>query len=194
LLKLLHPFTPFLTEELWQDIAERSPDEALIVSSWPELKPYSDELLAEFDNLKKVISEVRNFRKKQNIANKESLELKRIEHNSYNLALDPVLVKMANLSSLEVISEKAEQSYSFVIDGNEYFIPFGDQIDIESEREKISSELQYTKGFLLSVEKKLSNERFVQNAPEQVVSNEKKKKEDAENKIRLLEEQLRDLA
>lgn len=194
LLKLLHPFTPFLTEELWQDIAERSPDEALIVSSWPELKPYSDELLAEFDNLKKVISEVRNFRKKQNIANKESLELKRIEHNSYNLVLDPVLVKMANLSSLEVISEKAEQSYSFVIDGNEYFIPFGDQIDIESEREKISSELQYTKGFLLSVEKKLSNERFVQNAPEQVVSNEKKKKEDAENKIRLLEEQLRDLA
>lgn len=194
ILKILHPFTPFITEEIWQDIRERSNEEALIVSPWPKGGKHNESDLKGFESAKKLVSEIRNFRKKQQIPNKESLELLRIEHKQGLSNLDELITKIANLSKIETIDEAIDKSYSFVIGGNEYFIPFGDNIDIEAEKEKIKTELEYTQGFLKSVEKKLDNKGFVDNAPEQVVKNEQKKKEDAESKIKLLEKQLAELA
>jgi len=194
ILKLLHPFTPFLTEELWQDIADRKKDEALIVTEWPKIEAFDDDYITAFETSKKIISEIRNFRKQQNIPQKEVLDLHRIEHAKGKFDFDASIVKLANTNKIEPATDQEGMSYSFVIDGNEYFIPFGDKIDIEAEKIKIKEELEYTRGFLNSVAKKLGNERFVQNAPEQVVAAEKKKKSDAENKIGLLEKQLADLA
>lgn len=194
ILKVLHPFTPFLTEEIWQDIAPRSKEEALIVSQWPEVKPANESILKSFEDTQKCITELRNFRKKQQIPNKEKLELVRVKHDESEAVVDSVLYKLGNLSVLHDSEDKIDRAYSFVIGRNEYFIPLGDTIDIEAEKEKISAELTYTRGFLNAVEKKLNNERFVQNAPEAVVAVEQKKRDDARSKIDLLEKQLADLS
>ena len=190
-LKLLHPFMPFLTEEVWQHIKERSSEEALIVSSWPKLGDFDQELIDSFENATAIISGIRTIRKEKNIPNKEALELYVLDTDAgYNSRWDAVLLKMGHLSLLEKTSEPLEASLSFRVNSTEFFIPMGAAIDIEAELDKIKKELEYTQGFLNSVRKKLSNERFVQNAPSQVIDIERKKEADALAKIETLQQSL----
>jgi len=190
-LKLLHPFMPFLTEEVWQHIKERSSEEALIVSSWPKLGDFDQELIDSFENATAIISGIRTIRKEKNIPNKEALELYVLDTDAgYNSRWDAVLLKMGHLSLLEKTSEPLEASLSFRVKSTEFFIPIGAAIDIEAELDKIEKELEYTQGFLNSVRKKLSNERFVQNAPSQVIDIERKKEADALAKIETLQQSL----
>ena len=190
-LKLLHPFMPFLTEEVWQHIKERSSEEALIVSSWPKLGDFDQELIDSFENATAIISGIRTIRKEKNIPNKEALELYVLDTDAgYDSRWDAVLLKMGHLSLLEKTSEPLEASLSFRVKSTEFFIPIGAAIDIEAELDKIKKELEYTQGFLNSVRKKLSNERFVQNAPSQVIDIERKKEADALAKIETLQQSL----
>ena len=190
LLKLLQPFTPFVAEELWHLIRDRKEGEDIIISEWPELNKSNELLLKQFSKAEEVITNIRNIRKKNNIANKVKMELFVRKNNDLDPSFDAVIVKMGNLSQLEYTSDKVENSNSFIVDGNEYFVPFGDSIDLEAEKEKLTEELTYTKGFLSSVQKKLNNEKFMSGAPEKVVAIEKKKAEDALAKIAILEDKL----
>ncbi|MGI9546575.1 MAG: valine--tRNA ligase, partial [Flavobacteriaceae bacterium] len=189
-LKLLHPFMPFLTEEIWQRIAERNKDEALIVASWPEFPQNQQELIPEFEFSASVITGVRNIRKDKNIAQKEQLELQLINKEKVDTRWNVVIEKLANLNKIESIESAPDGAIAFRVKSNEYFVPLEGALDLEAEIEKIKEELKYTRGFLQSVEKKLANERFVSNAPEQVVSLEKKKAADALAKIETLEKSL----
>ncbi|RDY58126.1 valine--tRNA ligase [Flagellimonas nanhaiensis] len=189
-LKLMHPFMPFLTEEVWQHMAERTPEEALMISNWPEAGDAQASLITDFDFAAEVISGVRTIRKEKNIPQKETLELSMLNTEGISNQMDAVIIKLANLSKLETVGSSLEGALSFRVKSSEYFIPMGDAIDVEAEIKKISEELDYTRGFLKSVQKKLSNERFVNNAPEQVVALEKKKAADAEAKIETLEKSL----
>ncbi len=193
LLKLLQPFTPFIAEELWHLLRERGAGEDIIVASWPEVQASDANVIEEFNIASDVITNLRNIRKKNNIANKVKLELFVKINNEKSTGMDSVIVKMGNLSHLDYVTEKVDNSNGFIVNGNEYFVPFGDAIDVDAEKEKINEELTYTKGFLKSVQKKLQNERFVSNAPEQVVAIEKKKESDALAKIEILEEKLASL-
>ena len=186
-LKLLHPFMPFLTEEVWQYIKERQEDGALIVAQWPEGGDYDQDLIASFEIATEIISGIRTIRKEKNIPNKDTLELFVMEADAgYDARWDAVLEKMGNLNTLKKTVAPIEASLSFRVKSTEFFIPIGDAIDIEAELEKIEKELSYTEGFLNSVRKKLSNERFVSNAPEQVIAIERQKEADALAKIETL--------
>lgn len=193
LLSLMHPFTPFVTEEIWHLIRERKEGEDIMLAKWPEQKTSDETILKQFGKAEEVITNVRNIRKQKNIANKVKIDLKVKVNNAPDKSFDPVISKMGNIAAYEYVSEKVDNSYSFIVDSNEYFIPFGEDIDVEAEIKKIEEELQYTKGFLTSVQKKLSNEKFVSGAPEQVVMNERKKEADAQSKITILEEKLKSL-
>lgn len=194
-LKLLHPFMPFLTEEVWQHITERTPEEALVVANWPDKMEVDESLIAEFDFAAEVVSGgVRNIRKEKNIPpNKEALALSVLNEGKVATTWDVVIQKLTNVSEVTYVNAGVEGSLSFRVKSNEYFIPMSGAIDIEAERKKIEEELKYTKGFLQSVQKKLSNERFVNNAPEKVIANERKKQADAEAKIETLEKSLSSL-
>ncbi|WP_375323789.1 valine--tRNA ligase [Flagellimonas sp. GZD32] len=192
-LKLLHPFMPFLTEEVWQHIAERTPEEALIVAQWPKEEKVDAELIANFDFAAEVISGIRTIRKEKNIPQKDSLELFMMNSEDVNSQMDAIIQKLGNLSKLESVDASLDGALTFRVKSNEYFIPISGAIDVEAEIAKITEELNYTKGFLKSVQKKLSNERFVNNAPEQVVAIERKKAADAEAKIETLEKSLASL-
>jgi valyl-tRNA synthetase len=186
-LKLLHPFMPFLTEEVWQYIKERQEDGALIVAQWPEGGDYDQDLIASFEIATEIISGIRTIRKEKNIPNKDKLELFVMEADAgYDARWDSVLEKMGNLSSLQKTVAPIDAALSFRVKSTEFFIPIGDAIDVEAELEKIEKELSYTEGFLNSVRKKLSNERFVSNAPEQVIAIERQKEADALAKIETL--------
>lgn len=189
-LRILHPFMPFLTEEIWQLIAERKPKEALIVGSWPKSTDHNKEILHQFEVLKEVVTAIRNIRKEKQIAYRDALGLKVINHERTAPYLDAVVKKLCNISHLEYTDEKPDGALSFRVRSNEYFIPLAGAVNIEEEIEKLTEELEYTKGFLNSVRKKLGNERFVNNAPEQVVANEKKKEADAMAKIATIEASL----
>jgi valyl-tRNA synthetase len=193
LLKLMHPFTPFVAEELWHQLRNRAEGYDIIIAKWPEVKTVNSSVLSKFTIAEEVITNIRNVRKNNNIANKVKLELFVRKNKDVDTAFDSVIVKMGNLSLMEYVSEKVNNANSFIVDGSEYFIPFGDTIDVEAEKEKINEELTYTKGFLKSVQGKLKNERFVAGAPEQVVAVERKKEADALAKIALLEEKLASL-
>jgi len=190
LLKLLQPFTPFVAEELWHLIRERKEGDDIIMASWPEAGEVDQSLLSKFIITESVISNIRTIRKENNIANKVKIELFVKENKEIYKDFDSVILKMVNLSVLEYTNDKPRNANSFIVDGNEYFAPFGDAIDVEAEKEKIEKELEYTKGFLSSVQRKLQNEKFVSGAPEQVVHLEKKKEADALNKIAILEDKL----
>ncbi|MDH3697387.1 MAG: valine--tRNA ligase [Flavobacteriaceae bacterium] len=190
---ILHPFMPFLSEAIWQYISERSPKDALIVASWPKPKKVNDQQLKDFGFASQVISGIRNIRKEKNIPNKEPLELHFIDKENSNISWDAVIKKLGNISAISKVASKVEGAISFRVKSNEYFIAAGDTVDVDSEIAKIEEELKYTKGFLNSVQKKLSNERFVANAPEQVVIMERKKAADAEAKIQTLMESLQRL-
>jgi len=189
-LKLLHPFMPFLTEEIWQLIADRIPEEALIVSTWPELKPFDAKLITDFENSIEVISGIRTIRKDKNIPFKDTIELKGINSENVSTYFDSVVTKLGNVSAFEYVSEKVDGALSFRVKSNEYFIPITGNIDVEAEIAKLTEELNYTKGFLKSVEAKLSNEKFVNGAPEKVLNIEKQKQADALAKIATIEQSL----
>ena len=188
LLKLLHPFMPFLTEEVWHAIKERTDD--IIVADWPQENTINNEVLKDFEVATEVISGIRNIRKQKNIANKELLDFSVKTNASLNTTFDSVIAKLGNLSSINYVDEKVEGAFSFLVKSNEYFIPLGVSIDVEAELDKLQKELDYAKGFLKSVEGKLKNERFVSNAPDQVVAVERKKQADTLSKITVLEEQI----
>ena len=191
LLKLLHPFMPFISEEIWSLISERkSVDDRLIVAKWPKLEAVNAKLLQDESFAAEVVSGIRTIRKEKNIPNKEPLELFVKRNENSDTSFDLVISKLGNLSSLEYVNEKVEGALSFRVKSNEYFIPLSGSVNIEEEIANLTQELDYTKGFLKSVMKKLSNERFVNNAPEQVIANERKKQSDAEAKIKIIEEQL----
>ncbi|MCC9073679.1 valine--tRNA ligase [Flavobacterium sp. F-65] len=190
-LKLLHPFMPFLTEEIWHILAERTAEEALIVSTWPELKPFDAKLIADFENSIEVISGIRTIRKEKNIAMKDSIELKAINSEKFSTYFDSVITKLGNISAFEYVSDKVDGALSFRVKSNEYFIPIsGGNIDVEAEITKLTAELVYTQGFLKSVQSKLANEKFVAGAPEKVLANEKQKEADALAKITTIEQSL----
>ena len=192
-IKILHPFMPFITEEIWQYFKERNEKEALIVSKYPEQQPFNEDVLEEFEVIKEVISAIRNLRKQKNISFKESLELSLIKKESINADFYALIKKMCNVSEVKEIPSKIEKALTFRVGSNEFFIPFAEQIDIVAETAKLQEELAYHKGFLASVQKKLSNDRFVNNAPEQVINNEKKKEADALAKIAMVEKSLASL-
>jgi len=187
-LKLLHPFMPFLSEEIWHLIKEREDD--IIVSDWPKAETVDESLLADFKNITEVVSGIRTIRKEQNIAHKKVLELLVIDNQRVGNNLNAIIAKLGNLSSIEKIDKKPSGAFNFMVKANEYFIPLGNKIDVAAEIEKLQKELDYTQGFLKSVAGKLSNERFVNNAPEQVIANEKNKMADAKAKIEILKEKI----
>ena len=192
-LKILHPFMPFLTEEIWQFLKTRTPDQALIVSSWPASASYDTSLLEEFHFASEVISGIRNLRKQKQIPFKTTVELHVINKASSTQKFDGLISKLGNISKINYTDSSVEKAFSFRVQSNEYFLVADIAIDLEAEVAKIKEELNYTKGFLKSVQKKLSNTRFVSNAPEQVVASEKKKEADALAKIQTLESSLKNL-
>ncbi|MDC1452388.1 class I tRNA ligase family protein, partial [Vicingaceae bacterium] len=191
IMRVLNPFMPFITEEIWQTITDRKEGDSLMVNHWPEVKK-TEALVGEFELTKNLISEIRTVRKEKNISFKDKIELKVITKTP-NKRFDGAVIKLTNLSSIEYVEDKVKGSVSFVLSGNEYFIPLEGAIDIQAEKVKIQEEIKYNEGFLKSVEKKLSNERFVSNAPEAVVAIERKKMAGAQEKIDLLTKQLTSL-
>lgn len=188
-LRILHPFTPFLTEELWQDIAERSPDEALIVSSWPKHEEFDVDFIANFDFAMEVVSGIRTIRKNNQIAFKETVDLVIADNEQQGRVMEPIIQKLGNVANISH-GEAVDGALTFRVKANEYFVPISGAVDVEAQIAKLTEELGYTEGFLKSVQKKLSNERFVNNAPEQVVAVERKKEADALAKIETLKASL----
>ncbi len=191
LLKLLHPFMPFITEELWQHIYDRLPGESIMISPLHIAAPTDEEraLIAQIEAVKNIVAGVRTVRNQKNIAPKETLNVEVTGENPY-AAFDSVVCKMANIDSVKTVSQKAEGTASFMVGTTEYAVPLGNLIDVEAEIAKQEAELKHLEGFLIGVKKKLSNERFVANAPAAVVELERKKQADAESKIAALQESL----
>ena len=190
ILKIIQPFTPFIAEELWHLIRERKDGEDIIIAEWPAVQTVNESVLISFHKAEEVITNIRNVRKQNNIANKVKMELCIKKNNAIDTSFDSVIVKMGNLSQLEYVAEKVANANSFLVNSNEYYIPFGDSIDIEAEKKKLTEELEYTKGFLQSVQRKLQNEKFMAGAPEQVVTIERKKEAEALSTIAVLEEKI----
>jgi valyl-tRNA synthetase len=191
LLRLMHPFMPFITEEIWQLLSDRKEGESIMVSQMPGVKKYDAGMLAAFENVKEAISGIRNIRKEKNIPNKDALELKvQKGDKGYEISFDPVLEKLANLSAFDAVEEEVKGAASFRVKSTSFYVPLEGLIDPEEELKKLEEELKYTKGFLNAVMKKLGNERFVNNAPEAVVAKEKAKQADAESKIKVLKERI----
>ncbi|MFN7099283.1 MAG: valine--tRNA ligase [Flavobacterium sp.] len=189
-LKLLHPFMPFLTEEIWHLITDRTSEEALIVSIWPDLKPFNAQLISDFESTIDVISGIRTIRKDKNIPFKDTIELKVVNNENTAVYFDSVVSKLGNISRLEYVVEKVDGALSFRVNSNEYFIPISGNIDVAAEIAKLTEELNYINGFLKSVQVKLSNEKFVANAKAEVIENERKKEADALAKIETIKNSL----
>jgi valyl-tRNA synthetase len=164
-----------------------------MISAWPAVQAIDESVLKSFTKAEEVITNIRNVRKQHNIANKVKIELFIKKNTEIDASFDAVILKMGNLSLLEYSNDKVNNANSFFVDGNEYYIPFGESIDVEAEKKKITDELEYTKGFLQSVQRKLQNEKFMAGAPDQVVAMERKKEADAMSTIAVLEEKLTSL-
>jgi valyl-tRNA synthetase len=188
LLRLLHPFMPFITEELWQALQPRVESESIMTVLQPKANAMNRDLLSQFEQVKQVIAGVRTIRLEKNIPNKETLELQ--VAGGHDDQFNSVVTKMCNLSSLTVVADKEAGAAGFMVGTTEYSVPLADKMDLEAELQKLKAELEYTEGFLLSVSKKLGNERFVQNAKPEIVENERKKQADAESKIASLKENI----
>ena len=181
LLKMLHPFMPFITEELWQHLYERKPGESIMYAKLPEAAGADKEAISRFETLKEIIAGVRTIRKQKQIPQKESLKL--LVKGHHDASLDAILLKMGNLESIEAVEEKPAMSQSFMVGATEYAVPLESNVHEEAEIKKLEADLEYQLKFLAGVEKKLSNERFVSSAPEKVVALERKKQSDANEKI-----------
>ena len=192
-LKLLHPFMPFLTEEVWQHIAERTPEEALVIAKWPNVQPVNENLIEGFNFAADVIAGIRTIRKEKNIPMKDALQLAVLNDGDISKDWDVVIAKLTNLSDIDYVDNAVDGALTFRVKSNEYFVPMVGAIDIGAEIKKLEEELEYIKGFLVSVRKKLSNERFVANAPAQVIDLERQKEADAIAKIDTLEKSLASL-
>ncbi len=192
-LKLLHPFMPFLTEEIWQLITDRKPEEALIISSWPTVKQFDAKLIEDFSTAMEVISGIRNIRKDKNIPFRDAVTMKVVKSGTSASKFDSVISKLGNVSEISYVGEKVNGALSFRVNSDEYFIPISGAVNIDEEIAKMTEELNYTKGFLKSVQSKLSNEKFVSGAPENVIANERKKESDALAKIATLEQSINSL-
>ena len=190
LMKLLHPFMPFLSEELWQHISERSADNALVIAQQRKSHHFDSELIKNFDVSKDLISGIRNYRQSKGISPREEVE---IFTNATSFENENLVKKLANISTIHFATKTDKPTYSFLLGGTEVAIPLSENLDLEAEKEKTEEEIKYLKGFLISVEKKLSNEKFVANAKPEVVESERKKQKDAQDKIILLEEKLKTL-
>ena len=193
ILRLLHPFMPFLTEEIWQTIQIRSEKETICLSAWPVAQEADKKWLDAFDEFSEIIIGIRNIRKENQIANKEKLMLNCLQSQGDRHLFHPVIEHLGNIEETIFLNEKPTQCYSFIVKGKEYFIPFTENFDVEAEKAKLVEEIKYTEGFLALVQKKLSNEGFVAKAPPAVLESERKKQADAVAKIELLTEQLKSL-
>ena len=194
LLKIMHPFMPFITEEIWQLLLERKDGESLMVTRIPDVKKFNKDLIVRFESVKETISAVRTVRKNKDIPNKEKLILLvRSDKANFDIEFIPVISKLCNLSEVSFVSEKQEGAASFMVGTTEYFIPLGGKLDVEGELSKIQEDLDYNRGFLTSVMKKLKNEKFILNAPANILELERKKQNDAELKIKSLEERMKEL-
>jgi valyl-tRNA synthetase len=191
LLKLLHPFTPFITEEIWHFLSERAPGTFLMMDAQTKVSSFDSQVIQEFEQVRNVVAAVRNFRNEKGISPKETLDLSCGSRTQQNLLpFTAVLEKLGNLSSLNYVSEKPQGSFQLMVGNDEFFLPANESMDLEAEKEKLEKELIYTRGFLDSVLKKLQNERFMANAKKEVVDSEKQKEADAIQKIQALENQL----
>lgn len=192
LLRLLHPFMPFITEELWHALEDREAGESIMAALLPKPEKVNDGLISSFERVKEIVANIRTIRLDKNIPNKEVLSLEVLAE--YDESFDSVIIKMANLEAIKTVKEKDVTAATFLVGTTEYSVPLGNNIDIEAELEKLNGELKYLEGFLISVDKKLSNERFVANAKTEVVENERKKKADAESKIATIKENIATLS
>ena len=190
LVKLLHPFMPFVTEELWQHISERTEGQSVMLSLMEEHKPWDEKMLAEVDLAREVVSAIRNIRAQRNIPNKEKVALEVIADENYHPAYNCLVEKMAGLSTITEVGEKNPTAAAFIVKTTQYFVPMSENINVEEELAKMNKELAYFEGFLKTVLGKLSNERFVNGAPAAVVENERNKQRDAEAKIAALKERI----
>lgn len=193
MLQLLHPFMPFITEEIWQNLRERKSGESIMVSVLPTMEEYDNRFLTEFEHAKEVIAGIRNIRKQNNVAFKEAIVLKIKSNERYPKRFESIIRKMGNIERVEEVSDSVKGAWSFIADTVEYFIPAVGQLNTEEIKTKLEADLAYAKGFLASVMKKLGNEKFVNGAPAQVIENERKKQADAEAKIKAIEQQLAEL-
>ena len=191
-LKILHPFMPFLTEEIWQNIRQRTPEQALIIADYPEKKPFENSLIEHFETTQEIISNIRKIRKEKKISFKNAVDLytsaaeKTIHHPS-------VLKKLCHIQNIKPSEKKLENAAAFIVKGNEYFIPVAAAVDTATKKQELLKELAYAEGFLNAVEKKLTNQRFIKNAPQKVIENERKKQQDALSKIKILKNTLKGL-
>ncbi len=193
-LKILHPFMPFLSEEIWHYISDRTPEQAIIIADYPRQEAINNQLIKDFNSVQDVVSNIRNIRKEKNISFKDQIELSVVENSSINKDFDVVIEKLVNSACITYVNESVESALSFRVNSNEYFIPMKGAINVEEEIAKLTEELKYNEGFLKSAQKKLSNERFVNNAPEQVITNERKKEADALAKIETIKASLTSLS
>ncbi|HRG57626.1 MAG TPA: valine--tRNA ligase [Bacteroidia bacterium] len=193
LLKILHPFMPFITEELWHLIEDRTENDSIVIATWPKVGSVDEEILLSFANASEVIQQIRNLRNQKGISPKETWQLFTKDSAERNQNFDAIIKKTANINSIEIMHEKPTGAINFMVGTTEYFVPLSQSIDLNAEKIKYQTELNYLNGFLDSVNKKLSNEKFVANAKPEVIANERKKMEDAKTKIKLIEEQLNSL-
>jgi valyl-tRNA synthetase len=194
LLRIIHPFMPFITEEIWQIIGDRKEGESIMISSLPRAKKHNRDIIEAFEKVRQIVSNVRTVRKEKQLAVKDAIELAiKAEDGSFaeeNLA---VIKKLCNISDVKFVTVKLDNSAAFMVGTTEFYIPMGDKIDVKAERIRIEADLSYYRGFLESVMKKLGNERFMKNAPQPVIELEQKKRTDTELKIQALEEALKGL-
>jgi len=195
LIKILHPFIPFITEEVWHHILKRKPGESIMLASMPSPVKYNEKLISKFDFVEQVIMAIRNIRTEKNIPQKVSIRLfvKKNYHETPDTTFDGVGCKLCNISEMGYITEKIGDSINFIVGSTEFYIPYASNIDVTAEINKLEEELAYTRGFLETVDKKLRNVNFVKNAPEKILVNEQKKKTDAESRIHVLEQQIETL-
>src|SRR5690606_8025094 len=186
----LHPFMPFLTEELWQLISERSTEEALVIAQQKKAEGFDETIIKNFEMASELISGVRNYRQTKGISPREAVE---IYTNTSEFANEAVIRKLANVSEIHFNQKTDKPSFTFLVGATEVSIPLSENSDLGEEKQKTEEEIKYLKGFLISVEKKLSNEKFVANAKPEVVEVERKKQKDAQEKIAILEEKLKSL-
>ncbi len=191
LMKLLHPFMPFLSEELWQHIAKRTPEEALVIAQQPQVKDFDTNVIKNFETTKELVSGIRNYRQSKGVSPRESVE---VFTNAQAFENEELITRLANISVIHFNEKTDKPTYSFLVGSTEVSVPLSENLDLEGEKKRTEEEIAYLRGFLVSVEKKLSNEKFMAGAPQQVVDNELKKQKDANDKLALLQEKLASLS